>query len=116
MTITHNTWDAQPAALGGTKHDSEKVPLDLLPIEALEEVAKVLAFGRDKYDAWNWMKGMTWSRLIAASLRHLFAFMRGENEDKETGLPHLAHLACCSLFLLTYQLKSLGADDRFHRS
>lgn len=33
----------------GLKFDSDKVPMDLLPYESLEEVAKVLGFGERKY-------------------------------------------------------------------
>lgn len=102
-----------PPATGGIKHDSDKPALALLPFRATEEVAKVLAFGAKKYDAWNWKKGFAWSRLIGAALRHLFAFARGEDKDAETGLSHLAHAACCVLFLLEHELESLGSDDRW---
>ena len=32
----------------GIKHDAEKPRMDLLPFEALEEVAKVLTFGAER--------------------------------------------------------------------
>ena len=96
----------------GTKNDSQKVRLDLLPIRPLEEVGKVLTFGANKYEAYNWTKGMAWSRLIGAALRHLFAFARGENKDPETNLSHLAHCACCVLFLLEYTYSRNEFDDR----
>lgn len=92
----------QDAAKGGVKHDIGKEPLDLLPFAALTEVAKVLDFGAKKYAAYNWAKGMSWARLIAATLRHIFAFMRGEDKDKETGLSHIAHALCCLLFLMAF--------------
>ncbi len=95
------------------KFDDEKVRMDLLPANALTEIAKVLTFGARKYDAWNWAKGMAWSRLIGAALRHLFAWARGEDTDPETGLSHLAHLGCCVVFLLEYEHGGLGVDDRY---
>jgi hypothetical protein len=64
--------------------------------------------GRD-----NWRRGMKWRRLIGAALRHLLAFSRGEDLDPETGLSHLAHLGCCTTFLLEYQLTGNGTDDRW---
>lgn len=94
------------------KFDNEKIPVELLPTQALEEIGKVLAFGRKKYDAWNWSKGFKWSRLIGAAMRHLFAWQRGEDKDKESGLSHLAHLGCCVLFLLQHEISGLGEDDR----
>lgn len=96
---------------GGTKHDTGKVPLNLLPFEALEEVGKALAYGANKYSAHNWRSGFEWSRLAGALLRHVFAWMRGERKDPESGLSHLAHAACMLLFLLTHELLKMGKDD-----
>lgn len=95
------------------KHDQSKTRLDLLPFAALEEVGAVLTLGAAKYSAHNWAKGTDWSRYLGATLRHVFAFARGENLDPETGRSHLAHAICCLLFLLTFQLESKGTDDRF---
>lgn len=96
----------------GRKDDQGKLPLELLPTDALEAVAEVLRVGRDKYGARNWEAGMAWSRLYAAALRHLWAWWRGQDGDPETGLSHLAHVCCCALFLLAYHLRRHGADDR----
>lgn len=85
----------------------------LVPYAATAEIAKVLAFGAAKYDAWNWTGGMDWSRLISAAERHLGAFKDGEDVDPESGLLHLAHAGCCIVFLLCYQLWRIGRDDRF---
>ena len=95
------------------KFDERKLPLDLLPFEALEKIAEVLEHGAIKYAAHNWRKGIKWSRLIAALFRHLFQFARGENIDPDSGLTHLAHAGCCLLFLLSYQTLEQGEDDRF---
>lgn len=94
------------------KLDSDKVPLELLPFESLIEVGKVLAFGAQKYGRYNWRQGMEWTRLVGAILRHLSAWMLGEDKDPESGLSHLAHAGCGILFLLAYELKTIGTDDR----
>lgn len=96
----------------GRKDDDGKLPLYLLPHDALEEVAKVLNHGQIKYTARNWEKGMAWHRPYSACLRHLWAWWRGEPNDPETGLSHLAHATCCVLFLLSYTLRGDGTDDR----
>ena len=96
----------------GTKNDTEKNRLDLLPTEALEEIAKVLTFGAKKYADYNWTKGFVWSRLLGATLRHLFAFMRGEDKDPESGISHLAHAGCCILFLLYHEKHHTDLDNR----
>lgn len=95
------------------KHDQEKIRLELLPTEALEEVARVLTFGALKYDDNNWRNGFNHSRLHGAILRHLSAWNKGEDLDPESGLPHIAHAACGTLFLLEHILKGLGKDDRY---
>ncbi len=99
----------------GKKFDQDKNPLELLPTEALKEIGLVLKYGVEKYDRWNWKKGMRWSRLAGAALRHLYAWLEREEQDPETGLSHLAHLGCCVLFLLTYEKLGLGTDDRWKK-
>lgn len=100
-------------ASGGIKHDAEKIRVELLPTEAVEEIAKVMTFGAKKYADHNWAKGISWSRLLGAAMRHLFAFSRGENKDPESGLSHLAHLGCCVLFLIWHEKHRPDLDDRF---
>lgn len=95
------------------KFDQGKPRPELLPADALEEVSWVLAYGATKYADHNWARGMNWSRLVGAAMRHLLAFTRGEDNDPETGRSHLAHAACCVLFLLALVLRGKGADDRW---
>ncbi len=85
----------------GRKDDQGKARLDLLPFRALERVARVLEYGATKYGEDNWRTvEHAERRYVAAALRHLFAFARGERRDADSGEPHLAHAAACVLFLL----------------
>lgn len=95
------------------KFDHGKAPLGLISRTAQIEEARVLAFGAEKYARHNWRKGMEWSRLVDAALRHLTAWNEGEDVDPETGISHLAHARCDLGFLIEYQAKQLGTDDRF---
>lgn len=94
------------------KFDGEKPALAFLPTEPLEEVAEILDFGAEKYGRNNWQIGTSWMRFASAALRHLFAWIRGEDLDPETGKSHLAHAACNLLFLMWYQRHGKGEDDR----
>lgn len=94
------------------KADSEKNPLHLLPMGALESVGHVLAFGARKYAPGRWRLIDRRSRYFSAMLRHLFAWWRGQDIDEESGLSHLSHAACCALFLLECEVDGLGEDDR----
>lgn len=96
----------------GIKYDDGKPAWDLLPYDALEDVADVLTYGSTKYARRNWEKGMVWGRLLRASVGHLAKFMMGETYDKESGKHHLAHAACDTLFVLAYFKRKIGTDDR----
>lgn len=98
---------------GGMKLDAGKPSMSLLSREALEQTALVLNFGREKYAAHNWRKGFAWSRPLSAALRHIMAFNDGEDKDPESGLSHLAHAACCIMFLLEFEKTHPELDDRW---
>jgi hypothetical protein len=102
-------WTTRP---GGYKADENKLPMDLLPFDAIEAVAKILQHGAKKYQPRNWEAGMKWSRPYNAALRHLFAWGQRKDTDSDSGLPALAHAACSVLFLLAYELRKIGEDDR----
>lgn len=85
----------------GRKADAGKARFDLVPFAALEEVVRVLEFGAAKYSAGNWrFVENARVRYLAAALRHISAWARGQRNDPESGRHHLAHAACCVLFLL----------------
>lgn len=96
----------------GRKDDAGKTPYDLLAPEFLEGVAQVLKFGAEKYSPRNWEKGLRWGRVFGAAMRHGWAWWRGEAADPETGFSHLWHLACCVMFLIAYEARGVGEDDR----
>lgn len=109
--VTTTTTTEKPVHTEATKFDAGKRDWTLMPFDALEEVVKVLEFGAKKYnekgdgpDTWNWKKapGLGKWRTLKAMFRHITAYAGGETLDPESGLNHLAHLACGCLFLLYY--------------
>ena len=44
--------------------------------------------------------------------RHMTAWWAGEDNDADTGMPHTWHAACCLAFLISYQARGIGTDDR----
>ena len=86
----------------GMKFDNGKRVWSLLPLESVELVVDVLMFGATKYAPNNWKKVQPMERYLDAAMRHLVARLQGEVLDKESGLPHLAHLACCALFAIWF--------------
>ena len=96
----------------GRKDDSEKSRWDLLPYDALEQISDVLTYGAKKYEEHNWKKvPKSKGRYFAAAMRHLTAWFRGERLDPESGHPHLAHAACCLLFLMWFDNQGEDHDS-----
>jgi len=97
---------SQTATEGGRKFDGGKLEYGLLPPLALEETVKVLTFGAQKYERDNW-KNVPDSkrRYFDAMQRHIWAWKQGEQNDRETGINHLAHAMCCLMFLYEHDVK-----------
>jgi hypothetical protein len=88
----------------GVKLDAGKDPWDLLPWGPVRDVVRVLDHGARKYAPGNWVHvPNAGPRYFAATMRHLVAWVGGERNDRESGLPHLAHAACCLLFLAFFE-------------
>ena len=90
-----------------------KLPLALVPSSALIYLGIALAEGARKYGPFNWrekkVEAMTYAH---AALRHLFAWIDGEEIDPESGNPHLAHaLACLGILADAVECKIL-IDNR----
>lgn len=101
-----------PAPDTGRKDDSDKNRMELIPPELLFAVGDVLTFGAAKYADRNWEAGLKWSRVFGALMRHMWAWWSGQSNDAETGKSHLWHAACCIAFLIAYEQRQTGTDDR----
>jgi hypothetical protein len=97
----------------GTKHDRGKRPWHLIPWDGLGPAVDVLRMGAAKYGERNWEQGIKYSRLFAATMRHLTAWWESEDKDPESGLSPLAHALCDVLFLLAFVVRGrTDLDDR----
>lgn len=82
------------------KADKGKLELSLVNPELVKAVAEVRMYGTEKYgDSENWRK-VEPKRYVDALYRHLLAYIEGNEVDEESGLSHLAHMACNLSFLL----------------
>jgi len=97
----------------GIKYDQEKIRLELLSGSWINGVGQVLTFGAKKYAAHNWRAGLARSRLLGAALRHIFAYLGGEDCDPETQLLHLYHASCCLMFASELHYTKPETDDRY---
>jgi hypothetical protein len=92
---THEANDPKGAA------GALKTPLGLIPSCAMEQTAWVHQLGSEKYGNFNWRDtGVCAITYVNAIMRHLNAWRDGEDLDPESGMSHLAHIACnCNILM-----------------
>lgn len=96
------------------RYNEGKRDWSLVPMGSVEEILKVLEFGKTKYSAWNWSKGdgFKYMDVYNSIMRHLVAWKAGEDTDPESGLSHIAHIGCNVLFLLHF----INNQDKYHNN
>lgn len=85
----------------GLRYNKGKPMMELIEPGFMEEVAKILTFGAEKYEIDNWKKFDKIKRFQAygSLMRHLEAHRKGEKTDPESGCSHLCHIVTNAMFL-----------------
>lgn len=97
------------------KADKGKLELSLVNPQLVKAVAEVRMYGTNKYgDSENWRK-VEPKRYVDALYRHLLAYIEGKEVDEESGLSHLAHMACNISFLLDEEYLKAHKKQESHR-
>lgn len=102
------------------KADYGKAELSLVPRRIIWDIACIRMYGNEKYhDPDNW-KNVEPERYKNAAFRHFLAYLDDPHGvDKESGLPHLWHLACNLAFLCEiediYLSKSDEVKEQLHK-
>jgi hypothetical protein len=119
------TYDAFEEALKenaekGTKeqalrYNQGKLQWSLVDYDSLEGLVNVLEYGATKYAPHNWKKGMPVTQVTESLLRHLFAFLRGEDVDPESGCRHISHVMCNTMFLEYIMREKPHFDNRYNK-
>lgn len=113
--------------LKALRYNHDKVSWSLVDFKALEPLVQVLQYGKHKYTVFknqkgetikgvdcrpedtksltvvstganNWKLGLDKTEILESLARHLFALFNGEENDPESGLPHIGHLMCNAMF------------------
>lgn len=82
----------------GLRYNDGKLKWSYVHFESLEPMVRVLMFGAQKYEPFNWQKGLKKEEVLESAMRHLTRMIDGEIDDKESGLPHVGHLMCNAMF------------------
>lgn len=93
------------------KADAGKPMLELIPNSLYRDLGAVLTFGANKYGPNTWQT-VDIDRYIGALLRHLTAYRENPlGFDKDSGLPHTAHLLANACFINDIATRRLYNND-----
>ena len=100
----------------GTRFNEGKPQWSLVDFYSLEPMVRVLEFGKEKYGRDNWKKGLPTTEICESMLRHIFAYLSGEDIDQESGLPHIGHIQANAKFLSYMDRNKPEFDSRNSKS
>ena len=87
------------------------VRYDLIPVQGITEVSKVLTEKLKKHEVNEWKYGISWTEVLSSLKKHLTEFELG-NDYTEEGLLHMAEVASDALILCEYYSIYPQGDDR----
>lgn len=98
----------------GLRFNAGKAPVSMMleAKHAVDGCSEVLRFGASKYARGNWHKGLKHTEIVDSMLRHISSYLAGEDNDKESKLPHVDHILCNALFLAEMFRTHSELDDR----
>lgn len=99
----------------GLRYNQGKTRYDLLPPYAIDQLARNMTKGADKYAERNWEKGMKWTTVLASLKRHLADWEMGKDYDPEDGQLLMAKVMTNAAFLTEYYKIAPQYDDRPHK-
>lgn len=108
-------WKKNSMSDSGMKFDKGKAPLHMIPEIALEGMAHAFDYGAKKYDRFNYRKGIDITRLTDSLRRHTLAYLKGEDNDPESGLPHTWHMLANAAMIEWTRVHHPNLDDRYKK-
>lgn len=96
------------------RYNSGKIQLKEIDPSFILGIGEVLTKSTEKYDPFNWTLPTDFSTPYESLMRHLLAFQKGEDFDKESNLHHLLHVATNVMFMYYHATNGdKKNDDRF---
>lgn len=111
--LTSTSEEVRTTSSTGAEKGVKPARYDLIPIPALDQLARLYGKGAEKYAEHNWRKGYEYSKSYAAAMRHMTLFWAGEDMDEEMGLPHVICASFHMFALATFLQEHPEFDDRF---
>ncbi len=70
----------------------------LVHFESMVPLVRILEYGAKKYAPYNWKKPMSRSDILDSMQRHMAKLIDGDENDEESGLPHIGHIMANAMF------------------
>lgn len=95
------------------KVGAKKAPLRYVPRALDIEVSAVMETGATKYGPFNWRQQPVSAVTYAeAMLRHIYAWLEGQDNAEDSGLNHIAHVGASAGIILDALASGTMLDDR----
>jgi hypothetical protein len=94
------------------RYNEGKLQWSMIDFKSLEGMVRVLEMGARKYSKDNWKLGMPVTQVCESLMRHLFAYMSGEDTDPESGESHMSHVLVNAMFVEYIMKERSEFDDR----
>lgn len=85
----------------------------MIPEDAIIGMAEAFAYGSVKYERFNYRNGLAYTRLTDSLMRHTLAYLKGEDIDPESGLPHTKLMLANAAMLEYMRIHKPEMDDRW---
>lgn len=93
-----NTGENNTAADKALRFNEGKPRWTLVHFMSMTPLVSVLEYGAKKYAPYNWKKPMSRSDILDSLQRHMAKLIDGEENDEESGLPHIGHVMANAMF------------------
>ena len=97
----------------GVKYDQGKPDYSLITRAMVEPMIRALMYGEKKYARGNFRSGFNNTRLAAAAMRHIMAYLDREDLDPESSVSHLGHAMAALGMLLDNEATGTSTDGRY---
>lgn len=104
--------DTGATAGKGLRYNKNKPEVHQVPTSLILAVAEVLKYGEKKYAKGNWKGGFEWTIPYDCLMRHMMAWLNGQENDEESGLSHLYHAAANIAMLIEFKETHKELDNR----
>lgn len=89
--------------MSGMKDEQGKPTFEYMSPASVGAGNRAHAYGDEKYDRGNWRKGIKYTKLLNALMRHTWARLQGEEFDPESGLRHTDHIMANANMIAHYE-------------